>query len=120
MVVVPGVFAWQFSLNESAERVDFTCRFDKQSTTFTVPVAVNLDDGMNSTEAITVADQVFRNQMNNATYIVNSADPDANGIWTVKLSWELVLNGELPKSLGHYFDVVINPSTREVSYTRCY
>ena len=120
MVVVPVVFAWRFSPKESVERVDFICRLDNHNTTFTVSVAVNLDDGMDSSEAITVADKVFQHQMTNAIYIVKSAEADANGVWTVKLSWELVLNGELPESLSHFFDVVINPSNREVSYTRCY
>jgi acetyltransferase-like isoleucine patch superfamily enzyme len=126
VIVAAAIFVSWFNPSKSIvpsdgnwiETVGFTCRLNVNAT-FTVPVAVNLDDGMNSTEAVMVADRIFEHEMTSATYMVKSAEADADGVWTVKLSWGLVVNGE-QESLSHFFDVGIDPLNQAVTYSRCF
>jgi hypothetical protein len=99
--------------------IDFTCNAGS-AYAFTVTVAVDLDDGMNQAEAITVAEAIFNHEMANATYEVNSANDSNAGIWTVYLSWGAIYPDGTHEVHTHYFNVVIDPLNRTITYSRCY
>jgi hypothetical protein len=82
---------------------------------FTVTANVDLSDGMNRTEAASVAMGVFSHVLENAACTIKSATSNAEGIWTVNLSWSG--NQELP---SHLFGVEINPANQTATYSRCY
>ena len=100
------------------EPVNFTCKVGSHYE-FNVTVKVDLSDGMNSTEAVMVAREIFEHELN-ANYAVKSAEADDSGVWTVDLSWEYDLPSGKPEVLSHYFDVTINPQVQTVTYSRCY
>jgi hypothetical protein len=109
------------SKNDSAvifESVNFACNAGSPYE-FTVTVKIDLSDGMNSTEAVMVAREIFEHELN-ATYAVKSAEADDAGVWTVDLSWEFDLPSGKPEVLNHFFDVTINPLDQTVTYSRCY
>jgi hypothetical protein len=103
----------------SADSVSFTCKVGSNYE-FTVSVGVDLNDGMNSTEAELVAIGIFEHEITNATFALKSAGADEAGIWTVRLSWEYNFQDIEPISLNHYFDVTINPLNQTVTYSRCF
>ena len=82
-------------------------------------VNVDLNDGMNKAEAITVADAIFNHGLTSAQYIVKSAEANEAGIWTVDLSWGTIAPDGQQEALTHFFNVVIDPQNRAVTYTRC-
>jgi hypothetical protein len=86
---------------------------------FTVTTTADLTDGMNRNEAIAVAQIVFAHEMHNAAFTVKAAEPSADGVWTVNLSWGAIVNGQ-QEALSHYFDVTVNPTNQTASYSRCY
>jgi hypothetical protein len=55
-----------------------------------VTVTIDLNDGMNSAEAVMVANKIFEHELTNATYEVKSAEANDAGIWTVYLLWGAV------------------------------
>jgi hypothetical protein len=84
-----------------------------------VTVPVDLNDGMNQAEAITVAEAIINHELTEATHEVKSVNNDS-GLWNVDFSWEytsLTMNGTL--GLCHFFDVTINPQNQTVTYNRC-
>ena len=98
--------------------VDFTCSIGS-SYSFTVKVAVDLNDGMNRAEALLVADAVFSHEMKSSQYIVKSAEANNLGIWNVDLSWGAIFPDGQQESLTHFFDVIINPQNQTATYARC-
>ncbi len=109
----------------SAQWVDFTCNAGSKYA-FTVTVKIDLSDGMDSAEAVTVANAIFKHEMTEAIYELKSTKAHDDGIWSVNLSWEYSpmrsTTGEQDASppFGHYFEVVINPLNQTVTYSRCY
>jgi hypothetical protein len=99
--------------------IDFTCNSGSPYA-FTVTAAVDLNDGMNQAEAITVAEAIFNHEMTNATYEVKSANASDAGTWTVYLLWGAVSPDGYHESHSHFFNVVANPLDRTVTYSRCY
>jgi hypothetical protein len=99
--------------------VKFSCGEAGNPYAFSVTVAVDLNNGMDKAEAITVAETIINHELTNASYEVKSSDNNA-GLWNVNFSWEytgFATNGTL--HLGHIFDVIINPFNQTVKYTRC-
>jgi hypothetical protein len=99
--------------------VKFSCGEAGNPYAFSVTVAVDLNNGMDKAEAITVAEAIINHELTNASYEVKSSDNNA-GLWNVNFSWEctaLATDGTL--HLGHIFDVIINPFNQTVKYTRC-
>jgi hypothetical protein len=99
--------------------VDFTCGDVGNPYAFTVTVPVDLNDGMNQAEAITVAEAIINHELTKATYEVKSVNNNS-GLWNVDFSWEytsFTINGTL--KLCHFFDVAINPQNQTVTYNRC-
>jgi hypothetical protein len=95
--------------------IDFTCGSLK------VTVNVDLNDGMNREEAITVAEAIINHELTNPAYEVETTEMDENGIWKVNLNWEYAnLASADQLNLSHYFNEVINPLNQTVTYTRCY
>jgi hypothetical protein len=85
-----------------------------------VTVAVDLNNGMDRAEAITVAEAIINHELTKVTYEVKSVNNDS-GLWNVNFSWEYTsatTNGTL--TLGHFFDVAINPQNQTVRYNRCF
>jgi hypothetical protein len=99
--------------------VDFTCDVGSPYA-FTVTCAVDLNDGMNSNEAIAVAEAIFNHEMTNATFEVKSANVSDAGIWTGYLLWGAVSPDGHHESHSHFFNVVVNPLNKTVTYSRCY
>jgi hypothetical protein len=100
--------------------VDFTCGDVGSPYAFTVTVAVDLNNGMDRAEAITVAEAIINHELTKVTHEVKSVNNDS-GLWNVNFSWEYTsatTNGTL--TLGHFFDVAINPQNQTVRYNRCF
>jgi hypothetical protein len=99
--------------------IDFTCDIGSPYA-FIVTVVVDLNDGMNNDEAIVVAEAIFNHELKNATYEVKSANASDAEIWTVYLLWGAVSPDGYHESHSHFFNVVVNPLNRTVTYSRCY
>lgn len=102
--------------------VDFTCSYEGNIETFTVTATVDLNDGMNSDEAVTVATAIIDHELTNAKHEVRITET-SSGEWHVGFNWEYGMidaNGTaLESTLGHVFDVTINVGNRTAAYTRC-
>ena len=99
--------------------LDFICDIGSPYA-FTVRVVVDLNDGMNNDEAIVVAETIFKHELINATYEVKSANATGAEAWTVYLLWGAVSPNGYHESHSHFFNVVVNPLNRTVTYSRCY
>jgi hypothetical protein len=99
--------------------LDFICDIGS-SYAFTVTVVVDLNDGMNNDEAIVVAETIFKHELINATYEVKSTNATGAESWTVYLLWGAVSPHGYHESHSHFFNVVVNPLNRTVTYSRCY
>ena len=86
-------------------------------------VYIDLNDGMNRDEAITVAETILNRELTNAIHVVKSAEVSSEGMWNVDFNWEYPMtleNGtQITPVLGHFFDVIINPQNQTATYTRC-
>jgi hypothetical protein len=82
---------------------------------------IDLNDGMDQTEAIMVAQQLLaRAHPGNITYEFKSAEVDAEGVWTVSLPWGLVSPDGTQESHSHYFITTIDPTSLTVDYGTCF
>jgi hypothetical protein len=99
--------------------VDFTCNA-RSAYAFNVTVYIDLNDGMDQTEAKIVAEAIINHELISAVHEFKSANVSDSGIWTVNFSWGAIRPDGSQESLGHYFDVTINVSDRTVTYDRCY
>jgi hypothetical protein len=99
--------------------VDFTCSVGS-SDSFTVTVAVDLEDGMNKTEALAVADAIFNHEVTNAEHIIKSVEVNDANVWIVNLSWGMIYADGEKESLTHFFDITINSQNQTATYTRCF
>ncbi len=98
-----------------AEATVFSCYHEPLETnvTFTVQVRVNLADGLSGDEAVNVANSVA--DFDGMTrHSVNSTVHNADGSWTVNLSW-----GGLGEELSHVFQAKIYPSNQTVLFSHC-
>lgn len=89
---------------------------------------MDLNDGMNREEAVVVASAIINHSLTNASYEVKLAQDDECGVWRVNFGWEYnslrgitLPDGSVSEGLvlGHYFNVVICPQNRTVTYNRC-
>ena len=101
-VVVAGLF------NDST-KANFTCNAGTEYA-FDFSVGVNLNDGMDSSEATLVAITLFEHEIKDKDYEVKETQPNGDGTWTVYLLWDG----------NHYFNVHVNATDRTVEYDRCY
>ncbi|MCW4003821.1 MAG: hypothetical protein NWE95_07920 [Candidatus Bathyarchaeota archaeon] len=101
-VVVAGLF-------NNSTKATFTCNACTKYA-FDFSVGVNLNDGMDSSEATLVAIALFEHEMNDKEYAVKETKSNSDGIWTVYLLWDG----------NHYFNVHVNATARTVEYDRCY
>jgi len=99
--------------------VTFTCNSGSKYA-FTVIANVDLNDGMNQAEATMVAEAIINHELKSAAHEFKSANVTDEGIWTINFSWGAIRPDGSQESLGHYFDVTINPLDRTVTYSRCY
>ena len=99
--------------------VDFTCNA-RSAYAFNVTVYLDLNDGMDQTEANIVAEAIINHELISAVHEFKSANVSNSGVWIVNFSWGAIYPDGHQESLGHYFDVTINPSDRTVTYARCY
>lgn len=104
--------------------VDFTNKPGSQYS-FTITVDVDLNDGMSSQEALTVARAFIDYNLKDVSYCVKSIKGN-DTYWEVDFNWETsswvgLPNGEVNTNagLGHFFNVYINLPTRTIDYTRC-
>lgn len=110
--IVTGVI-FHFQKPETNKPTSFTCRYDSSNETFAVAVEIDLTDGMNQDEAVKVATEVFKVSVG-GQYELRTVTADEQGLWTVEFGW-----GYPGESLGHWFEGVINPFDRTVTYNRC-
>jgi hypothetical protein len=106
-----------FGLN--AKTVNFTCNAESPYS-FNVAVKIDLNDGMNQAEARMVAEAIINHQLNSAIHEFKSANVSDSGIWTINFSWGAISPDGHQESLSHYFNVMINPVNKTVTYDRCY
>jgi hypothetical protein len=103
--------------------VDFTCSYGDDIKKFSITVAVDLNDGMNRDEAVTVATAIIDHELANAKHELRIAEVTSTCDWHVGFNWEYNMidtNGTiLEPTLGHVFDVTINVANRTATYTRC-
>jgi hypothetical protein len=99
--------------------VDFTCHAGTEYA-YVFPVPIDLSDGMDSDEAITVAGSLYESNMNQTNYEVKSVESTAEGSWTVYLLWGAITPKGEVENHSHFYNVHINATTRTVDYDRCY
>jgi hypothetical protein len=104
--------------------VDFTFKPGSQYS-FTLTVDVDLNDGMSSQEALTVAKALIGHELTDVSYKVESSKGNETD-WEVDFNWEYSSVVGLPSGevhtdldLGHFFNVYINLTDRSIDYTRC-
>lgn len=97
------------------ETVNFICYHEPLETniTFTLPVKVDMTNGLSSNEAVIIANKVADFDGINR-HELNSAVTAADGAWIVNLSW-----GGLGEELSHVFEAEIYPSNQTVSFSHC-
>jgi hypothetical protein len=104
--------------------VDFTYKSGSQYA-FTITADVDLNDGMSSQEALTVAKAFIDHDLKDVSYYVKSTRGN-DTYWEVDFNWEMsslvgLPNGEVNTNsgLGHFFNVYINLIDRSIDYARC-
>jgi hypothetical protein len=121
--------------SQGSEFVSFTCNSTLRNRTFTIPIKVNLTDGMNKEEATAVATAAFKEAVDmgeGSTLKEFSTIADfANGTWKVRISsiflssphgpWKSDFEGGTYGSGGmrvmvDLFLVIINPNTRIIDF----
>ena len=120
---------------QGSEFVSFTCNSTLRNRTFTIPIKVNLTDGMNREEATAVATAAFKEAVDmgeGSTLKEFSTTADfANGTWKVRISsiflsspygaWRNAYEGGSYGSGGmtvmvDLFLVIIDPNTRIIDF----
>jgi hypothetical protein len=104
--------------------IDFTYKPGSQYS-FKLTVNVDLNDGMSSQEALTVAKALIDHELKDVSYYVKSTKGN-DTYWEVDFNWEMsslvgLPNGEVNTNsgLGHFFNVDINLTDRSINYARC-
>jgi hypothetical protein len=104
--------------------VEFTVKPGSQYS-FTLTVDVDLNDGMSSQEAITVAKTLIDHELKDVSYYVKSTKGNETR-WMVNFNWETSSITDLPSGevntnpdLRHFFNVNIDLLTRTIDYNRC-
>ena len=100
-VVIAGLF--------DSAKATFTCNAGTEYA-FDFSVGVNLTDGMDGSEATSVATALFEHELKDHVYEVKETQLNDDGTWTVYLLWDG----------NHYFNVHVNAANRTVEYDRCY
>lgn len=109
VLVTIGVSVVAAGLFNGSTKATFTCNAETEYA-FDFPVEVNLKDGMESSEATSVAIALFKHELKDHDYLIKETQPNGEDAWTVYLLWDG----------NHYFNVHVNATDRTVEYDRCY
>lgn len=94
--------------------VVFTCKATNGEP-FNITFPLDLNAGMDSTQAIQLSKNIFAHEFENATSILDSVSLSEEGTWLVSLSWGSIVNGH-QEDYSHYFDVEVDPTNHTATY----
>lgn len=115
--------------SQAENLVTFTCTASDDRTVFSVAVDVNIADGLDENEAVTITQKVFERMPRPDNYRFQSSvvecNKDEDGVWNVKPTLTFTRYNQpwphtvvLLERLVISYDMVINPFDQTVKYIR--